>query len=333
MNTERIIALLNTPSLLQEVEMKELQGIIAVYPFFNHARLLLTKKMQLSQHLLLKKEIKKTAVSIPNRKAMYEFLYQKEIQNSILESAPILESIPQEKGKETSALEAQPNNEKAVPVIKNETNSIKKPLKTPEEPEVKFSSFKEAVIMETTSKPESSFSKPIDLKNLGTENLKELDLLERQIIGQTIEHVLSQEIEQSRNIIPSDDSKEPDPTHDPHKFSEWLTILDQDRLKDWKGKKGTSKKPDARSIIDSFLQKDVKIISPKNDDIEYTPSNLARLSIVDDGDFVTETLANIYYTQGNIQKALSAYKKLLLKYPEKKTYFAARIEKLEKELK
>ncbi len=326
MNAKQIIASLKNPALLHEVEIQELQEIIEVYPFFGHARLLLSKKMQQSHHLLLQKEIKKTAVSVPNRKAMYEYLYQKEIQETIAES------IPQEIEK---AIQVETTEiEKTVPENPGASNHSKEIVEVKaEEPIAEESSFTQAVNIEPSSKAKSSFSKPFDLKKIGKEDSKEMDFLERQIIGQTIEHVLSQEIAQSKPPISSTETTEAAETADSQKFSDWLTILDHDRLKDWRDQKAEPKQKDDMSIIDSFLEKDIKVITPKNDEMEYTPSNLARLSIVDDEDFVTETLADIYYKQGNIQKALSAYKKLLLKYPEKKTYFAARIEKIEKELK
>ena len=40
-------------------------------------------------------------------------------------------------------------------------------------------------------------------------------------------------------------------------------------------------------------------------------------------------VANIYYSQKKYDKALSAYKNLSLKYPEKSIYFASRIEEIE----
>jgi DNA-binding SARP family transcriptional activator len=43
---------------------------------------------------------------------------------------------------------------------------------------------------------------------------------------------------------------------------------------------------------------------------------------------LSEKLANIYIKQGYYDKAISAYKKLSLKYPEKSDYFAEQIEKL-----
>ena len=46
--------------------------------------------------------------------------------------------------------------------------------------------------------------------------------------------------------------------------------------------------------------------------------------------FVTETLARIYAQQKHYKKAIQAYENLSLKFPEKSTYFAGQIEKLEK---
>ena len=44
--------------------------------------------------------------------------------------------------------------------------------------------------------------------------------------------------------------------------------------------------------------------------------------------FVTQTLAEIYATQGYLEQAKEIYSKLILRYPEKSAYFATLIEKL-----
>lgn len=51
-----------------------------------------------------------------------------------------------------------------------------------------------------------------------------------------------------------------------------------------------------------------------------------------DGEFCTETLARIYEEQGYFEYAKRIYSRLLLKFPEKNTYFAALIRKLEQEV-
>ena len=46
--------------------------------------------------------------------------------------------------------------------------------------------------------------------------------------------------------------------------------------------------------------------------------------------FVTETLAKLYVEQKNYDKAIQTYKILILKFPEKNSYFASAIKKIKK---
>lgn len=314
MNTERLISIVQDTSLLKNVGINELQEIVNVYPHFAIGRFLLVKKMQQIQHLQLKNEIKKTALVVSNRKKLYQFLYQKELQSTIIESAEIAEidSIP----------EIEITNSPTKEVIHTEESS---------------SSFSTPVEIPKSNKG-SRFNNPIDFKSLEKEAQKDLDFLEKQILGQTIEHVLTTEIES--NYQPKSVTKplnEPEiETKDKQKFSDWLSILDQDRLKIWRTEEIEEQEENKLSesdIINSFLNSSSNIITPSSNEIEFSPNNLARLSVVDDEGFVTETLAKIYADQGNLTKSIKAYQNLILKYPEKKTYFAARIEKLEKDLK
>ena len=62
-------------------------------------------------------------------------------------------------------------------------------------------------------------------------------------------------------------------------------------------------------------------------------ADMAEKSVAENDDIVTETFANILLSQGKYEKALSAFTKLSLKYPEKSIYFAARIEEVKSIMK
>lgn len=55
----------------------------------------------------------------------------------------------------------------------------------------------------------------------------------------------------------------------------------------------------------------------------------ALTSVEEDEDLATETLARLYARQGRRDKAKSVYKKLMLRFPEKHSYFASQIENLD----
>ena len=87
---------------------------------------------------------------------------------------------------------------------------------------------------------------------------------------------------------------------------------------------------DVSQLIDRFIKSDPKIVPSKTE--FYSPASQAKKSITEDEDLVSETLAGIYYRQGNLLKARAAYQKLSLLYPEKMTYFAALILAIDKDI-
>ena len=90
-----------------------------------------------------------------------------------------------------------------------------------------------------------------------------------------------------------------------------------------------AKNLDKFGLIDQFIEKQPSISRPKQE--FYSPERAMKRSEEFSTSIVTETLANIFRTQGHFEKAIISYQKLQLKFPEKSTYFASLIEQIKKE--
>ncbi|MBE8713941.1 hypothetical protein [Sphingobacterium hungaricum] len=80
-------------------------------------------------------------------------------------------------------------------------------------------------------------------------------------------------------------------------------------------------------VIEKFIREEPQIHPPSPNALNT--ENKARKSSEEQYTFVTETLANIYIEQGLYPKAIEVFKKLILRFPEKKSYFAHRIQETE----
>jgi hypothetical protein len=84
------------------------------------------------------------------------------------------------------------------------------------------------------------------------------------------------------------------------------------------------------AIIEKFIREEPQIKPPAPDRVDN--ENKARRSAEDPNDLVSETLASIYSEQMLFHKAIDTYKKLSLKFPEKRAYFADQIRQLEQKI-
>ena len=106
-------------------------------------------------------------------------------------------------------------------------------------------------------------------------------------------------------------------------FSDWIKSF-QEEFKEKQTQQENFRK-NAEALIDQFIKSQPKIVAKKE---FYSAENRAKKSIEEPEDLATETLAKIYATQGKVQKAIQTYERLILKFPEKKAYFAGQINQL-----
>lgn len=150
-----------------------------------------------------------------------------------------------------------------------------------------------------------------------------IDPLEQSILTSIKEATTSEEQKVSEKLAigkPLEFSK-----NEKHSFQEWLQLS---RLKPIEREKPTKETPPVDyekmkklDLIDKFIENNPKI-SP----IAKDATVIAIEPIADDNSYLmTETLARVYLEQKKYQRAIQAYEILILKYPEKSSFFADRI--------
>lgn len=118
-------------------------------------------------------------------------------------------------------------------------------------------------------------------------------------------------------------------------FSSWLRSNENDEQP-----KFDEEKERINAIVDQFIKEEPKISRPSKETISeekpkkefFSPTKKAKESLDVNSMPVSETLAKIFALQGNYPKAIFAYEQLILINPEKKIFFASRIEELKKKL-
>ena len=114
-----------------------------------------------------------------------------------------------------------------------------------------------------------------------------------------------------------------------HSFQEWLQlsstqpiIREVETVSPAKSAFENEEKKKKAELIDKFIETSPKISPVKNG---ASPVIHIDINKDDNSHLMTETLARVYLEQKKYQKAIQAYEILILKYPEKSSFFADRI--------
>lgn len=342
MNKEVFNELILNPSKVDPKYKGDLKQLVETFPYSANIRLLYLSSLLNDADILFEQELKKTAAYITDRRILKKLIQPLESKNEyIITEAPLAVVkedviIPKEETKkETSTTIIEESTEELelpkIEDIETEPNLVELPIEKVNQVE------RESKLVEPPIE-EKEQTDPIEDEKPGSKTTRKIDELDELIISSAVSASLSLEIDEVAEEIKSEKDKTKKPiaeqpqNNNPKSFLEWIGAGEgnenETSNKDPKEIERIEFRQRAESLIDEFIQNQPKI-RPKTE--FYSPENMAQKSVEDSEDLVTETLAKVYAAQGNITKAKGIYEQLILNNPEKKSYFATLLEKLEKE--
>lgn len=290
MNVHDLTYLISKPDAINGRQTIELETVLEQFPYFQPARALHLKGLYNQNSFRYNQELKKTAAYTTDRSVLFEFITSEgfvSIQKAFLEE------------KEAAINDIIVHQYKIVVSDKIEVQPKANPL--------------EQSILSSIQIAEPEVQK--EMENPVAENS---ETTQEQTIA-PLEN--SPTVEEKLEIgKPLDFSKE-----EKHSFQEWLQLTKFapiDRTIPAETPEIDEEKKKKIDLIDKFIESNPKITPVKNAPVN--PINIEK-STQDNSYLMTETLAKVYLEQKKYQKAIQAYKILILKYPEKSSFFADRI--------
>jgi len=299
MNVSEFAYLINKPDAVHDKQTDALEKIVQEFPYFQSARALYLKGLYNQNSFKYNYALKIAAAHTTDRSVLFDFITSDtftSIHKNLYDQkvAEILDITV----KESEIVSEEPK-------LLVRENTVEQSLLTSIKeaaPEV------EAVVSmeEPETKVEEEFEIPAELatESIPTSTEESLEL------GKPLLFSLNER----------------------HSFQEWLQLskfkpIDRNENSDPIATESPSEvnfeKQKKNVLIDKFIETNPKIPQVKKDveipTIFYEPSN------ADNSSLMTETLARVYLEQKKYQKAIQAYEILILKYPEKSSFFADRI--------
>jgi tetratricopeptide (TPR) repeat protein len=313
--------MINKPDAVHDKQTEVLEKIVQEFPYFQSARALYLKGLYNQNSFKYNYALKITAAHTTDRSVLFDFitsdtftaiqkgLYDKKVseilditvkesevmptrlearENTIEQSiaASIKEAAPAEERTEVATLE----EEQLEPEIETLSEVTSSPAIEEEENQ------SEAVAIETPEeKPEEKLEigKPL-----------EFSLTERHSFQEWLQ------LSKVKPIVRETENSEPDPQAIDEPEEQTTSEVNFEKQK-------------KNDLIDKFIETSPKIPQVKHD--TPIPSIFYEPSKADNSFLMTETLARVYLEQKKYQKAIQAYEILILKYPEKSSFFADRI--------
>ncbi|VXB06729.1 conserved hypothetical protein [Flavobacterium sp. 9AF] len=293
MNTTDLTYLLNNPATINEKRTMSLEIVLQQFPFFQSARALHLKGLYNQQSFRYNYELKKTAAHTHDRSILFDF-------------------------------------------ITSETFRIlKKEITEDTEKNINNIAVHDASVVNIGDAEEKSPLK-ITPATFEDNKMENSDITSIHTIVEVLPTAIETTIEKEEEIIVINNSSSIEEKleigkplefnqAEKHSFQEWLQLTKFSPIERESNDKEEEKQDEKLKkidLIDRFIELNPKITPTK--EATSAPANVQK-SGEEQSHLMTETLAKIYLEQKKYFKAIQAYEILILKYPEKSSFFANRI--------
>lgn len=297
MNKDTFTYLLAHPEKTSSSEVVSLEMLLRTYPFFQSARALQLKGLKDQGSYRYNDALKVAATHTTDRDVLFQFItsehfIQHEISKNILQHSDDVHSI-------------------SVVI-----DDISEAVKTDENARFEEEKQKAAAILNPNlfERKTASIETMVATHKDSTKSSDTTDILQPKPLEFT--------------------------KKDKYSFSEWLKLsklqhIDRKEEKNVPAFEEDSSRSRQAALIEKFIQEKPRIVLGALKETVESEVDKLKKSSEEFGNkeaLMTETLANVYLQQRNFKKAIQAYKILILKYPEKSSFFANQIRAIEKQI-
>jgi hypothetical protein len=346
LSSESIHQQMRNTSSCSTLQLNELKELMDLYPYASSIVTLYLKSLANDQDLRLSSQLEKFAYQIPNRELLYDLLvtqtnnnrHQAEAQVEVIQED--VKVIPLEADAGESIKFNAPISSETVTVQDVETVNLPEEteeLETLIEPTAKLEVIiteekneETEVVEEVEAEDSLNIPHPIE----ATREMDDVDtMIQSAVISSSYLQLAypdaEQEIQAAEKRLFEDETEnhpvetesnavEATPEVQPKSFTDWLKMGGNLDVK--------KEELDTEDKKPSFYHFE----KPKKE--FYSPAKKAKESVSENAMPVSETLAQIFALQGNINKAIQVYEQLSLSFPEKKSFFATQIRNLKRKL-
>ncbi|MGG5575856.1 hypothetical protein ACPDHL_00735 [Myroides sp. C15-4] len=339
------------PSQIKRSDIQELKQLLEQYPYVQAVRSLYLKALYSNESTSYNQELKKTAAYTLDRDMLFNFIVSddftayrplalEEVEKEVEEIQPesvVIATKDREPEQNISSLlesiskvayaitkedrvpfEERHKQEDAIqPAVEpSAETSIETALNTTDTSVFTAATSSEVIADHVQEEQNDQVRRENTLADSPTEILENKLEIGKPLAFEADEKYSFQEwlqLSKQQPILRESNTKSDDSPQEEEQKKEIIT-KDEKKFQESLEKK--------QAMIDKFIETNPKIIPTKK--ATASPINI-ELSVQENTSLMTETLAKIYLEQKKYQKAIQAYEILILKYPEKSSFFANQI--------